>query len=125
MALNHIEHYLVMSKDLDATRDFYVNVLGMTDGDRPPFDFAGLWLYLGGSACVHVALAVGDNARENGTGAIDHIAFNASGYDEMIECLDRLGIEARKRTVPRMGLRQLFIKDPDGVTIEINYPASD
>ena len=123
MPLNHIEHYLVMSKDLDATRDFYVNVLGMVDGNRPPFDFAGLWLYLGDSACVHVALA--DGGTDNGTGAIDHIAFNASGYDEMVARLDRLGIEAHKRTVPKTGLRQLFIKDPDGVMIEINYPASD
>jgi len=123
MPLNHIEHYLVMSKNLDATRAFYVDVLGMVDGERPPFDFPGLWLYVGDTPCVHVALT--DGAGENGTGAIDHIAFNASGYEEMVERLDKLGISARRRTVPRLGLRQLFIKDPDGVTIEINYPASD
>ncbi len=134
MPLHHIEHYLVLAKDLDATRKFYVDVLGMIDGERPPFDFAGHWLYLGDQACVHVAQAgknpgqrryLGESAAASGTGSIDHIAFRATGLAEMINRLDSLGIEARRRTVPDQGLKQLFIRDPNGVTIELNYPASE
>ena len=109
MPLNHIEHYLVLTKDLEATRDFYVNVLGMRDGERPPFDFAGNWFYLGDMACVHVAQVGGEKGlREapegDGTGAVDHIAFNASGLAELLRRLDRLGLQARRLTMPDLGL---------------------
>lgn len=131
MPLNHIEHYLVLTKDLKATRDFYVDVLGMRDGERPPFNFAGYWFYLGDMACVHVALvgdgegALKDAPGGTGTGSVDHIAFNASGLAEMQNRLDRLGIFAKRRTVPDLGLKQLFVKDPNGIVIEINYSASE
>jgi len=41
MPLEKMEHYLVLTDDIEATRDFYVNALGMYVGARPPLGFAG------------------------------------------------------------------------------------
>jgi len=65
-------------------------------------------------------------ASEDGsTGALDHVAFAASGYSAMIERCRHHKVSFHERDVPLLGLRQVFIQDPDGVTIELNYPASE
>lgn len=129
MALRNLNHVLVLAEDLEATRDFYVDVLGLEVGERPPFKIPGYWLYLGDQAVVHLASSdparPGDEAEDRGTGALDHIAFEASGLADMTARLDAQGIPVRQREVPGLGLRQLFIQDPNGVTIELNYPASE
>ena len=126
MALQNLNHLLVLAGDLEATRDFYVTVLGLKVGGRPPFPFPGYWLYLGDRAVVHLAKkSAEDGPSDQGTGPIDHVAFEAAGLEAMLERLDRLGIPARRREVPGAGLHQVFIRDPNGVTIELNYPASE
>ncbi len=129
MALQNLNHLLVLAGDLEATRDFYVTVLGLKVGARPPFAFPGTWLYLGDRAVVHLAKRPGgekaDGLSGRGTGPIDHVAFEAAGLEAMLERLERLGIPARHRKVPGLGLHQLFIRDPNGVTIELSYPSSE
>jgi len=126
-----LEHVLVLSDDIEATRAFYDGVLGLRIGDRPPLEFPGYWLYAGDTACVHVAarreyaahatlvgLAVPE--RASGPGPVDHIAFTAEDYDGMVDRLERHGVAAVLNTVPGGGPRQLFFDDPNGVRIEIN-----
>ena len=129
MPLRNLNHVLVLAEDLGATRDFYVDVLGLEVGERPPFKFPGYWLYLGDQAVVHLASkdpgGSGKSAGDDGTGAIDHIAFEASGLADMTALLEARGIPVRQREVPSLGLRQLFIQDPNRVTIELNYPAAE
>ena len=55
MPITEMQHYMVLSKDLEKTRAFYCDVLGLRVGPRPPFDFEGLWIYVGDIAVVHVA----------------------------------------------------------------------
>ena len=93
MPLENLNHVLVLTRDLEATRDFYVDVLGLEDGYRPPFPFSGHWIYLGDRAVVHVAENRGyldarnqvrDGSADSATGSIDHIAFEAywaQGHD--------------------------------------------
>ncbi len=132
MKLNSFEHVLVLADDLKATRDFYVDVLGLEAGFRPDFGFPGYWLYLGGSACIHLAekRTIGDNSTGDsgatgpvGSGCIDHIAFNAEDIDSARDRFDKLGIAYRHRDVPGAPLQQLFIRDPNGISVEINFPA--
>jgi catechol 2,3-dioxygenase-like lactoylglutathione lyase family enzyme len=128
--LRNLNHFLILARDLEATRDFYVDVLGLSVGPRPPFKFPGYWLYLGERAVVHLAAKGGAGARPgaeagSATGAIDHVAFEASGLADMVARLDRHGIARRHRKVPGQGLHQVFVQDPDGVTIELNYPAAE
>jgi catechol 2,3-dioxygenase-like lactoylglutathione lyase family enzyme len=133
MPITHMQHYMVLSKDLEKTRRFYCDVLGMHVGPRPPFDFEGLWIYVGDVAVVHVAgqesyLATGratsPAAGRHGSGSVDHIAFSADHYDELVASFDRHGLEYRASQVPGSTLRQLFVLDPDGIQIEINIRAN-
>ena len=134
MPLENLNHVLVLTGDLEANRDFYVDVLGLEDGYRPPFPFSGHWIYLGERAVIHVA-ENGDYLEERGrgragaadadTGSIDHIAFEATGLKAMIARLEEHGIAAHHRKVPDLDLHQVFVHDPNGIRIELNYPAHE
>ncbi len=134
MPLENLNHFLVAADDLEATRKFYVDVLGLEEGFRPPFDFAGHWIYLGDRAVVHLADHrdyldkvdhVRDGSADAATGPIDHIAFEATGLQDMVETLAKHGVPARHRKVPDVNLHQVFVHDPNGVLIELNYPADE
>jgi catechol 2,3-dioxygenase-like lactoylglutathione lyase family enzyme len=138
-----LNHFSIRTTDLDATRVFYETVLGLTVGPRPPFPFPGLWLYNGdhahvANAMVHVIgidkndpeglkqyLGDRDLSSLHGTGAVDHVALMATGLAKMLAHLKRLGVPCRERTVPAIGLHQLFLDDPSGLVIELNYPADE
>ncbi|HVW69776.1 MAG TPA: VOC family protein [Steroidobacteraceae bacterium] len=131
MPLTKLEHYLVLTDDIEATRDFYVQALGMHVGFRPPLGFPGYWVYVGDTPCIHIAewksytahsleQGVPVSSRAPGTGPLDHIAFNAHDYDEVVERLERHGVRPARNDVPGADLRQLFLEDPNGLKIEIN-----
>ncbi|MCP4328382.1 MAG: glyoxalase [Alphaproteobacteria bacterium] len=120
--IEKLEHVTVRVRDLDASRRFYTEVIGLRDGDRPPFPFPGAWLYAGDVAIVHL---VGGEAYEAGsTGAFDHFALVADDADTMIARCDAGGIAYEERVVPDLELRQLFIRDPDGVLVELSFPGT-
>ena len=81
MPLHGLDHALVVTDDLEATRAFYCDVLGFDTGERPPLAFPGHWLYLDGVACVHVAERSAYEAHLERMGlrrtddAVDHLAF--------------------------------------------------
>ena len=56
---------------------------------------------------------------------MDHIAFFATGLEEKIALLKELKLPYRERTVPAIELHQIFLDDPNGVVIELNYPAEE
>ncbi len=131
MPLTKMEHYLVLTDDIDATRDFYVQALGMHVGFRPPLGFPGYWVYVGETPCIHIAewktytahsleQGIAVTSRAASTGALDHIAFNGHDYDEVVARLEAHGVQAARNDVPGGVLRQLFLQDPNGVKIEIN-----
>jgi catechol 2,3-dioxygenase-like lactoylglutathione lyase family enzyme len=132
MPITQMQHFMVLSKDLEKTRQFYCDVLGLRTGPRPPFDFDGLWIYVGDVAAVHVALQssyeqtgrLGGAVKErHGSGSVDHIAFAANNYDELVASFRKHGVQYRASQVPDSDLRQLFVLDPDGIQIEINIRA--
>lgn len=142
MALT-LNHFSIRTLDLQATREFYEGVLGLTVGPRPPFPFPGLWMYAGdhGSIANAVVHIIGIDANDpeglkrylgdrdisslRGSGAVDHLAFFAEGLTGMLAHLKALGVPVRERTVPAIGLHQLFLDDPNGVVVELNYPAAE
>ena len=137
MPLSHMEHFLIQAEDLEATKDWYVRVLGLRVGPHPDFKFPVYWLYLGDADVLHMTQG-GKNISKNrktylgqesdatqGSGVIDHVAFRASGLTDMIAHLGRRGIEFKERQVNDQGLYQLFVFDPNGVKVELNYPAAE
>ena len=138
MPLSHIEHILVAADDIDATRDWYARVLGMKSGPHPDFGFPVHWMYLGERDVVHIgpsAKMAGDIQKKYlgrtsqgdaaGTGAIDHIAFRATGLRQMLEHLRAEKINFSQRRANGQALFQLFFLDPNGIKIELNYDAAE
>ena len=137
MPLSHLEHFLIQSADLEATKDWYVRVLGMRVGPSPDFRMPVYWLYIGDRDVLHLTVG-GANVSEQrlrylgqqsqaiqGSGVVDHVAFRANGLEEMITHLEGLGIEFRERQVDDQGLYQLFLIDPNGVKVELNFAAEE
>jgi catechol 2,3-dioxygenase-like lactoylglutathione lyase family enzyme len=135
MALGRLDHLSIRTTRLAETEAFYTKVLGLEVGARPAFKFPGLWLYNGDKAVVHVVGIdranpqplidyLGEKALEDAdeTGSVDHVAFVAENYPAMKAHFEAIGIPYRARTVPSMHLEQLFVDDPNGVTIELNFP---
>ena len=116
MAITALNHVNIVTGDLEATRRFYSDVIGLTDGDRPSFQFPGAWLYCGDEAVIHLVGV--DDQPDEGTGTIDHVAFEAKGIDDMIELLEGRGVPFHVRDVPGREIRQVFLHDPNGVKIE-------
>jgi catechol 2,3-dioxygenase-like lactoylglutathione lyase family enzyme len=142
MPISKLAHFSVRTTDMEASRRFYVDVMGFKEGFRPPFKFPGLWLYRGGDEAdygvVHIigidpsdpsglVEYLGDKAEAglNGSGAVDHVAFLATDLPDMHRRLKLAALPYRERTVPSLGLHQVFIEDPSGITIELNFPASE
>ena len=118
MPINGLDHINIGTDKLAETITFFEG-LGLTVGARPPFDFPGAWLYSGGAAIVHlVELAEAKTASD--TAALDHFAFAIQDYDGMKRQLDEAGVKYRALAVPGARVRQIFLRDPNGVTIELN-----
>ena len=138
MPLSRIEHFLVAADDIDGTRDWYARVLGMKPGAHPDFGFPVHWMYVDGVDVVHIgpsAKQAGEIQRRylgrtsqqsaEGTGAIDHIAFRATGLRAMLEHLKREKVPFSQRRANGQALFQLFLYDPNGIKIELNYAADE
>lgn len=140
MPIRKLAHYSIRTHDLVASEKFYTEVMGFRAGYRPGFPFPGLWLYEGADesdyGIVHIIGIdpeeasglvdyLGDRAGGVDTGALDHIAFLAQDWHEMRGHLLRLDVPYVERTVPTLGLLQVFLKGPSGITIELNYSASE
>lgn len=135
MPVQRIEHVFVMTDDIEATRRFYCDGLGFEVGFRPDLAFPGFWLYAGDVPCIHVGerrayerwtaeRGLPFSERAIGTGPLDHVAFNATGFDDMKARLDAAGVEYEQNTLHDIGLSQIFVKDPNGVTIEMSFRAA-
>lgn len=120
MPLDQLQHVNIRCADLERSRDFYVHVLGLVDGDRPPFTSRGHWLYLGVVPVIHLVARTTPEAVTGG-GAIHHIAFGGTDLDAVRARLTAGGVSYREEVVPRDGAVQLFVLDPDGIQIELNF----
>ena len=132
MPVTAINHYLVVSKNLERSKKFYEQVLGLELAERPDFGFPGYWLKTGDNICVHLASQDPNKIRDNfllkkhpkgttGSGSVDHIAFLAQNPEEVRNRIQKNKVEMHFRSFPDAKLFQIFLKDPDDVTIELNF----
>jgi catechol 2,3-dioxygenase-like lactoylglutathione lyase family enzyme len=133
MPITELNHFLLVAKDLKRTKDFYCKVLGLEISDqRPDFGFPGYWLKAGEAICVHLASQDPNSIRDQfllkkhprgtkGSGSVDHIAFVAKDAVETRKRIQKNKVEMHFRSFPDAKLFQIFLKDPDDVTIELNF----
>ncbi len=116
--INGLDHVNVCTKDLPATRAFYVDLLGLTEGPRPNFGIDGLWLYAGDRPIVHIVL---ETEARTPRGGIDHFAFAVADFDAALARMTAAGVRYAAMDIPDGFGRQAFITDPNGVTVELNW----
>ena len=118
------DHFTILSTDLDATRDFYAEVLDLTPGPRPALSMDGLWLYAGENPILHVIRV--DQLPDERGGVLDHMAFRADSVEPFIARLDAQAIPHRLIRTPEPWQQwQLFFHGPSGEKIEIDATIAD
>ncbi len=134
MALEKLEHYTIRCVNMEQSRDFYRDIVRLKQGPRPPLDFPGYWMYCGDVPVVHL-VPLRDpgamrgqvncpnpaNGEPQGTGAVDHIAFRAEDLAGMKRHLKNKGAKYEERIIGGGDLTQLFVDDPNGITLELNF----
>jgi len=122
MAVVGLNHFTVLTENLDTSVEFYGSVLGLKPGWRPPFPFPGAWLYCGALPVLHV---VAGREVPSGPGVIDHVAFTATNLSATLSTLKSRGVGYTLRRQPGGGEWQVFFHDPNGARVELDFPASE
>lgn len=134
MSIQRLDHFTLRTPAVAATVAFYQHVIGLAPGPRPAFRFPGAWLYAGSQPVLHIA-EVGDKQDQleaylgrrdtgSGSGCLDHVSLRGSELAATQQHLLALGQPFRERVVPEINEHQLFLQDPNGVTIELIFPCS-
>lgn len=134
-----LNHALLLASDLDEMSQFLIRALGLKKGRRPPFGFAGVWLYDELNVpCIHIAkrddinpersFYLGHDEKHSlipSLPTVDHLAFTSNDYHRIKERLTRLNMPFVEREIPEANEHQVFIKGPDGLKIEILFSSND
>ena len=135
-----LAHYAIHTSDLEASRRFYTEVMGFRVGYRPSFPFPGIWLYQHEEqsefGIVHIIGLDPDDPKNLegywGIGSTSHEVApirsitSHSWRKTGRKCAPRCQahrVDYVERSVPELGLHQVFLVDPSGITLELNYPA--
>jgi catechol-2,3-dioxygenase len=124
MPATGLSHYNLRAdrQTLDALRDFYVAVVGLTVGYRPPFHNAGYWLYIGEIDVLHLSEAkAGEKRAAHVINTFHHVAFSCSNRSDFEERLRTHAVSFTSDRVPLTNLHQLFCSDPAGNGVELNF----
>jgi len=123
MAATGMNHFNILTDDVDATVGFYRDAVGLEPGPRPDLGFPGAWMYAGGRPILHIS---GGRAKDQlKPGVIDHMAFSATGLADTLARLDRLGIHYAHRRQAGAGTWQVFFFDPNGARVELDFDPSE
>jgi len=125
MSVGVLDHFNIRTRKLDDTVRFYQDVMGLEKGPRPNFAFPGAWMYSEGKAVVHIVdISKTDEPQKPDSGVVHHVAFVSRGFDGMKQRLSSKDMPFDARQVPGGELWQIFVNDPNGVMIELNYEAA-
>jgi catechol 2,3-dioxygenase-like lactoylglutathione lyase family enzyme len=125
MSVGMLDHFNIRTRHLGDTVRFYEDILGLENGDRPNFAFPGAWMYSEGRAVVHlVDISATGEAQKPDSGVVHHVAFASRDFNGMKQRLQSKGMAFDTRQVPGGELWQIFVRDPNGVMIELNYEAA-
>ncbi|HTS21306.1 MAG TPA: VOC family protein [Casimicrobiaceae bacterium] len=123
MTVQGMNHFTILTDDVDGTIGFYDEMLGLKAGPRPRFTFPGAWLYANGEPILHV---IGGRPKsELKAGVIDHMAFSGQGLGGILAKLEARRIAHECRRQAGSGVWQVFFHDPNGARVEIDFPAEE
>ena len=120
LSINHIQ--LVAEKDLVLKlRDFYCDVVGLTEGFRPAFERFGFWLYIGDKDVIHLITPKEGDGRSPQKSSFDHVAFKTGDYEGILKKFETLNVHFEEKPIPDMSAHQIFLRDPAGNRVELNF----
>jgi|SRR5688500_8656814 len=122
MGIQGMNHFNVLTDDVEKTRRFYVDIVGLEEGDRPDLGFDGAWLYAGGRPILHVSKAKLPQPRG---GVIDHMAFSATDLKGAVARLKEHKVEYVLRQQAGSRIWQIFCHDPMGAKVELDFDPSE
>ncbi len=137
MPAHHFQHFLIQTTNIPTTVAWWEQVMGMEQGPHPDFGFPVVWLYLEGRDVLHITPGAGqisagrdaylkpESDAVRGTGVLDHVAFHATELPVMLANLQARGISYTSRQSHDGGLFQVFMLDPNGVRVELNFPGEE
>jgi len=122
--INGIDHYNLRSDErmIETLKDFYINIVRLKLGYRPPFKSKGYWLYAKEKDVLHLSSSK-DNIKNliNIDSTLDHVSFSANDKSFFMETLKKNNIVFKERYIPEINIDQLFFKDPAGNGIELIF----
>ena len=120
LSINHIQ--LVAEKELlIQLRDFYCDVVGLTEGFRPAFERFGFWLYIGDKDVLHLITPKEGDERSPQKSSFDHIAFKTGNYQDVLKKFQSLHVPFEEKPIPGMAAHQIFLTDPARNRVELNF----
>lgn len=119
-----MDHTTLQTNTLEATKDFFCEVLELRPGDRPPFDFPGYWLYNAMDEHPIIHLIGTEERVGDDTGTLHHLAYlgDPARYDEFDTRISAMDCKQDRRVVPGSGIRQIFVTGPHNIFVELNFP---
>lgn len=128
MAITGLRHYNLRAPRelLEILRVFYRDVIGLAEGERPPFRSVGYWLYAGDRDILHLSESAPGDIRQMGVATtFDHVAFAAHGRIEVESRLRAGNVAFQTAHVPVNGQVQLFLRDPAGNGVELAFASEE
>jgi catechol 2,3-dioxygenase-like lactoylglutathione lyase family enzyme len=123
--IHSMNHFTITAEDRRATLDFYCNILGLVEGERPDLGFPGAWLYAPGNPQAVLHIYWDRPMPATRTGVIDHLAFTSSGLKEVKAKIEARGLQYKLQQQAGVGTWQLFMTDPNGAKVELDFAPSE
>ena len=127
MTVKNLDHFNIRASEplLEELREFYCDLIGLSEGFRPPFEEPGYWLYAGELAILHLSVAGADESLPSHVeSTLNHVALECSDKSVFEKRLDKYDIPYEYASVPGTTVEQIFLKDPAGNGIELSFAES-
>ncbi len=123
MQIGRLDHVNIRTRQLGAMIRWYEEVLGMVNGDRPPGNSVGAWLYADGQPIVHLVEDPG--VAGGGDPTLEHYAIRATGLSEFLARLSEQDIDHSVIDIASVSTVQVNVADPDGNHIHIDFDIAE
>jgi len=119
------DHLSLSAKQPEVMRDFLVELLDLHVGDRPGLNFNGYFLFAGDKDVIHIfgqsmsrgkEAAHAFNSEQN---VVHHVCFFSDDYSETMARIDRMGLDYSISSVPNSPVKQIFVRAPENLILEI------
>ncbi|MGV3491236.1 MAG: VOC family protein [Devosia sp.] len=114
-----LDHINILVVDGPRMVKFLEAVLEAEEGFRPPFDFPGHWVYVGGKPAIH--LAVVERAGDFPEGMVHHVAFGVYAFEAAKARIEAAGYPYTIAGIPGTGIGQFFVHGPEGLRVEVQF----